>query len=57
MDYSQMTIEEGIRAGGQFKTPQRVKQDEAYKMKLKRDENMNKERFTAFIDKESLVLH
>ncbi|MBG9545443.1 hypothetical protein ABE29_22600 [Cytobacillus firmus] len=52
MDYSQMTIEEGIRAGGQFKTPQRVKQDEAYKMKLKRDENMNKERFTAFIDKE-----
>lgn len=56
MDYSQMTIEEGIRAGGQFKTPQRVKQDEAYKKKLKQMKNYNQEHFTAFHDKEcSLV--
>ncbi|MED4409026.1 helix-turn-helix domain-containing protein [Bacillus licheniformis] len=56
MDYAKTTIEEGIRAGGQFKTPQRVKQDEAYKKKLKQMENYNQEHFTAFHDKECLLV-
>lgn len=56
MDYAKTTIEEGIKAGGQFKTPQRVKQDEAYKKKLKQMENYNQEHFTAFHDKECLMV-
>jgi len=55
-DILELTGREIIESGGQIKTPQRVKQDEAYKKKLKREKEQNREHFTAFHDKEcSLV--